>query len=145
MHWSGDENAGFSTAPEEDLYLPVNPDPDRPTVSEQDRDPNSLLNRVRALTAIRQRWQALDADANFEVVYAESGKLPFVYTRSKNNQTLMVALNPCNKEVSLELPKTLTDAPPAPVDVPGDANITPSKSGWTLSIGPVSGAIFKIN
>jgi len=145
MQWSGDENTGFSTAPEEDLYLPINPDPDRPTVSEQDRDPNSLLNRVRALAAIRQRWHALDADAEFEVVYAESGKLPFVYTRSKNNQTLMVALNPCNKEVSLELPKTLTDAPPAPVDVPGDANITPSKSGWTLSIGPVSGAIFKIN
>ena len=35
MQWDDTANAGFSTAPPEALYLPIDPDPDRPTVAAQ--------------------------------------------------------------------------------------------------------------
>ncbi|MFU8826823.1 MAG: alpha-amylase family glycosyl hydrolase, partial [Brevefilum sp.] len=54
MQWAEGDNAGFSSAPSADLYLPVDPAPDRPTVVAQEADPHSLLNRVRALIRLRQ-------------------------------------------------------------------------------------------
>ncbi len=47
MQWDASANAGFSRAPAEQLYLPIDPRPDRPTVAAQAVDPGSLLNRVR--------------------------------------------------------------------------------------------------
>ena len=49
MQWSDGVNAGFSTGRSEDLYLPVDPSPDAPNVAAQERDPESLLNRLQRL------------------------------------------------------------------------------------------------
>ena len=54
-------NAGFSTAPADRLYLPVDPDPDRPTVAAQRADDGSLLHLVRRLIALRRATPALGA------------------------------------------------------------------------------------
>jgi len=144
MQWSDAKNAGFSQAPAEDLYLPVSDAEDRPTVAAQEEDPDSLLNRVRSLIKTRQTLKALDADAHFEVVYAESGVLPFVYARAKQGQKLMVALNPSNQPVSVELPVNVLESAPEKLDVPEDAAFERSDKGWKLTLGPVSGAIYKI-
>jgi hypothetical protein len=76
---------------------------------------------------------------------AESGQLPFVYTRAKEGQKLLVALNPSNQTVSAELPAPLLDTLPEELDVPQDAELARSDDGWTLTLGPVSGAMYKMS
>ena len=144
MQWAEGENAGFSTAPRSDLYLPVDPAPDRPTVAAQEADPDSLLNRVRALIRLRQGLPALDADADFEVVYAESGKLPFVYRRAKREQGLLVAVNPAASPVSVVLPGEVSNSQPVAIDAPAESRISRTDAGWEISLPPVSGGIFEV-
>jgi glycosidase len=48
MQWDSNINAGFSTAPADKIYIHLDPDPNRPTVAAEDKDPNSLLNYVRS-------------------------------------------------------------------------------------------------
>jgi len=100
---------------------------------------------VRALIKTRKALKALDADASFEVIYAESGKLPFVYTRAKDEQKLLIAINPSNQAVSVELPKDVMPAVPQTLDGPQDAFIVSTETGWKLTLNPVSGAVFKIS
>src|SRR5690606_1816976 len=54
MQWDDTPNAGFSTAESERLYLPIDPDPDRPTVAAQDGVEGSTLTLVRDLLALRR-------------------------------------------------------------------------------------------
>ena len=35
MQWDSTNNAGFSSAPSQKLYIPIDPDPDRPTAEAQ--------------------------------------------------------------------------------------------------------------
>ena len=144
MQWSNEKNAGFSNAPADLLYLPVDETPDRPTAADQDSDPDSLLNYVRHLIQTRGSLDALDADGQFSVVFAEDGKLPFVYSRTKNGQKLLVAINPSNHEVSLDLPSGLTATEPNPAEVLGSCSLAQQGQGWKLTVGPVSGALYQI-
>jgi len=144
MQWSNHKNAGFSGAKPEDLYLPVDSSQDRPTVAEQQGDPGSLLNRIRELIKLRHSSRALDADAQFDVIYAESGKLPFVYSRSKDGQKLLVAINPSAQSVSVDLPYNLFETLPQVIDAPENAEIARIDTGWHLSLGPVSGAVYEL-
>jgi maltose alpha-D-glucosyltransferase/alpha-amylase len=143
MQWSDEKNAGFSDASPEALYLPVDGAPDRPTVASQADDPESLLNRVRSLIGTRHTLKALEADAALEVLYAESGKLPFVYTRTKDGQKVMVALNPANYEVSVTLPDDVFEEAPKSLEIGEGSGIVKSGEGWLLTLGPVSGALYK--
>jgi len=144
MQWSDADNAGFSNAPADLLYLPVDEAADRPTVAGQESDPASLLNYVRQMIKMHGSLDALDADGQFEVAYAEDGKLPFVYTRAKNGQKLLVAINPANREVSVILPSDLTETAPAPVEVLGEASLAPVENGWALTLGGVSGVLYQM-
>lgn len=143
MQWDNTKNAGFSTAPADKLYLPVSDAPDRPTVAGQEADSSSLLNRVRSLIRTRKAFPALHADGSFAVVYAESGKLPFVYLREKTGQKVMVALNPSAREVSVDLPKEILKVSPEVIDAEENTHLDPIERGWRLTLGPVSGAIYK--
>ncbi len=145
MQWADEKNAGFSEASPEALYLPVDETADRPTVAAQENDPDSLLNRVRTLIQTRHALKALQADAAFEVVYAESGKLPFVYTRSKDGQKVMVALNPANHEVSVTLPDDTLGGQPEALEIGEGSEIVSTEAGWLLTLEPVSGALLKIS
>jgi maltose alpha-D-glucosyltransferase/alpha-amylase len=59
MQWSSDRNAGFSTAEEARLYLPVIADPvygyQTVNVATQLKTPSSLLNTMKRLIAVRTR------------------------------------------------------------------------------------------
>ncbi len=90
MQWTNGKNAGFSDGEEKDLYLPVDPADDAPSVEAQEADPDSLLQTVKALLALRHAEEDLQADSPFEVAYAEGGKCPFVYHRGD----ILIALNP---------------------------------------------------
>lgn len=110
MQWDRTANAGFSKAPADQLYLPPDPDPDRPTVADQEKDPESLLHFTRRLLALRQSVPALGNTGTFAPLFAESGKYPFVYARGDFPDGVIVALNPANREerasFSLDLPNS---------------------------------------
>ncbi|MCD8120360.1 MAG: DUF3459 domain-containing protein [Lachnospiraceae bacterium] len=99
MQWSGEKNAGFSAGASDALYLPVDVTEGSPDVASQEADENSLLHTVRELLALRHAEEDLQADAEFEAVFAESGTLPFVYRRGN----ILVALNPSEDVVSVPL------------------------------------------
>jgi maltose alpha-D-glucosyltransferase/alpha-amylase len=94
MQWDDSANAGFSTAPADKLYTPVDPDTRRPTAEGQEHDPRSTLNGLRALTALRARCRALDADASFTPLSADFASPPFVFKRAKGREEVVVAINP---------------------------------------------------
>ena len=101
MQWDNSTNKGFSGAPSDKLYLPVDPAEDAPTVEAQAKDPDSLLNTVKTLTSLRHQQKALQADGEFEVIYAEAGEFPFVFRRGE----LIIAVNPSDKKATASLPK----------------------------------------
>jgi glycosidase len=98
MQWNGEKNRGFSTASIEKFYLPVDTASDAPNVAEQEKDPNSLLNRVKKLIQLRKREKALAAYAEFVPVYAKENTYPFVYARAYEDEIILVILNPADKE-----------------------------------------------
>ncbi|HTX92539.1 MAG TPA: alpha-amylase family glycosyl hydrolase [Anaerolineales bacterium] len=143
MQWSQDPNAGFSSAPAEELYLPVDPAADRPTVAAEESDPASLLNRVRALIALRKQHPALCATGEFEVVYAESGRLPFVFKRSQDGESILVAVNPAERPAEVLLPAgTLSGTPQTLYGVVGA--LARQGEGWKLVLPGVSGGVYSI-
>jgi maltose alpha-D-glucosyltransferase/alpha-amylase len=101
MQWDASPNAGFSTAPADRLYLPIDPDENRPTVSAQRADEGSLLHLVRRLIAMRRAAPALGAAGSVEVLH--SG-YPFVYVRGG---THLVVVNPRRAPASVGLPAGL--------------------------------------
>jgi maltose alpha-D-glucosyltransferase/alpha-amylase len=88
MQWDTSANAGFSTAPADQLYLPVDPDPRRPDVATQRADEGSLLHLVRRLIALRRGTPALQPPATTEVLHVG---YPFVYLRGGSH---LVVVNP---------------------------------------------------
>lgn len=94
MQWDGSPNAGFSNAPADRIYLPIDPGPDRPTIASQESDPASLLNAVRGLARFRREHPALFGDADFVPLFAEPGVYPFVYQRSNASECFIIAINP---------------------------------------------------
>lgn len=142
MQWDGSANAGFSGAPAEKLYLPVDPDPARPTAAAQESDPASLLQRVRRLIALRKAHPALCASGDFDVVYKASTGYPFVYQRTGGGESLLVALNPSAQPCEALLPGETFAAVPEPL-YGQPQPFTRAGGGWKLSLPGVSGGIYR--
>ncbi|WP_035768748.1 alpha-amylase family glycosyl hydrolase [Butyrivibrio sp. NC2002] len=101
MQWDKSlDNFGFSDAPFDKLYIPVDKDENAPSVKTCEEDENSLIHTVRDIIALRHKYEDLQADAEFKVVYAKKGERIFVYKRGD----LLIAVNPGLKEVSAEIP-----------------------------------------
>ncbi len=99
MQWDDGPNAGFSTADPSRLYLPVDPDPARPTVAAQDGDPASTLTLVRELLALRRATPALQGHAPTRVVHEG---YPLAYVRG---ETHLVVVNPRRDPATLATPE----------------------------------------
>jgi glycosidase len=98
MQWSRGVNKGFSTASLEKLYLPVDTAKNAPNVADQQKDPNSLLNRVKSLIRLRKEEKALTAYAEFVPVFAKENTYPFIYARARKDEMILVILNPSARE-----------------------------------------------
>jgi glycosidase len=143
MQWDASANAGFSTAAADQLYLPIDPASDRPTVAAQIAAPDSLLNHVRELIALRKAHGALCAGGDFAPLYAEAGRLPFVYERSNGEERLVVAINPAAYPVEVTLPADLSAAMPVTLSGP-DGVFTKTAEGWALRVPPVSAGVYRV-
>jgi maltose alpha-D-glucosyltransferase/alpha-amylase len=142
MQWSNALNAGFSTAKPEDLYLPVDPSLDRPTVQQQETDPNSLLQRVRRLVAIRNTHPGLQASADFDVLYARPGKYPFVYQRTDGNEVYIIAINPSAQPAEAEFPSQSSAGAEI---IYGQMGSIINKNGhYQINLPGISGAIVRV-
>jgi maltose alpha-D-glucosyltransferase/alpha-amylase len=108
MQWSGEKNLGFSSAEPARLYLPVDPAADAPTVDAQEKDPDSLLNRVRRLIRLKHTEPALAAYAEFVPLYAKEFACPFVYARASGNDVLLAVFNPAARPASAEISLPVT-------------------------------------
>lgn len=100
MQWDSSANMGFSTADADKLYLPVDSEAGAPTVENQKDDPDSIYKVVTDIIALRHKIPQLGNGSDFEVVYAEKEKYPFVYRRgdyvifvnpSENDETIPFA------------------------------------------------------
>lgn len=144
MQWDASPDAGFSAAPADRLYLPIDPAPDRPTVAAQQDGPGSLLNTVRMLIALRQAHPALQASGAFAAVVARAGELPFVYERSKNGECILVAINPAARPCEARLPAGFRCS--AARALAGEAEALRSDAlGWSVQLPPVSYAIVRLD
>jgi len=143
MQWDASPNAGFSAAPAERLYLPVDPAPDRPTVAAQQTDPASGLSAVRRLIALRRAHPALAASGDFAPVFAEAGKTPFVYRRAGHGEAILIALNPAGEPCEAHLPAGAVAG--APRSLAGEpAAFRPRAGGWIVSLPAVSYAVAEV-
>lgn len=142
MQWNSAANAGFSTAAPDALYLPLDPADDRPTVENQEADPDSLIHWVRVLLRRRRELPALGNASPLAVLHAESKSYPLVYQRGQGEDRVIVALNPaaraCRCRISLEAPPFLE--PLLPTSVSWEF----SKNAVELVLPPVSAAIFGV-
>lgn len=141
MQWDTSDNAGFSTAAADRLYLPVDPDPARPNVAEQERDPNSILNYVKGLIALRQATPALGTDGAWQYLSPVEHPYPMVFMRELDGEKYIVAINPSARKATAEF------ASPAPAaeavyGTTAKASYRSAKGKAKVTMPPVSAVIF---
>ena len=102
MQWDKSTNAGFSSAPRELLYIPLDESADRPDVESQMEREDSLYQEVRRLIALRKAHPALQNGGGIEFVYAPQNEYPLAYVRSAGEESLLVILNPAEREIVFE-------------------------------------------
>jgi maltose alpha-D-glucosyltransferase/alpha-amylase len=101
MQWDDGPNAGFSSAPSDRLYLPVDPADDRPHVSARRAEQGSLWHQAKRLIGLRRSEPALAAEASLELLTPTEPGYPLCYVRGGQ---WLVVLNPSSTPRSVVLP-----------------------------------------
>ena len=141
MQWNKKLNAGFSEADAQDLYIMIDPNPERPCVEEQENDPGSLLNFTRKLIALRHQYPALGAEGAFRCLNSDRGEAPLVYERSDGAERFIVVINPGGTDAEKRLEERGTMELITSV---GSVSVKSEKPGVIIEIGAVSAAIFSV-
>jgi maltose alpha-D-glucosyltransferase/alpha-amylase len=116
MQWTGDRNAGFSSADPARLYLPVIADPlygyQAVNVEAHERTPSSLLNWMRRLIALR-RERRVFGRGTLEMLHPENRRV-LAFLRQYEDETVLVVANLSRfvQPVELELPPHLAGLVP---------------------------------
>ena len=97
MQWTAGKNLGFSTAASEKLWLPVDTAVNAPTVQSNEKDKNSLLNRIKKLISLKHSEPALAAYSEFTPLYAKTNTYPFVFSRANGKDIIVIIMNPIAK------------------------------------------------
>ena len=95
MQWSGDRNAGFSTANRQRLYFPVVVDPEYHyetiNVDVQQNNPQSLLWWMKRIIDMRKRYKAFGR-GTIEFLHPDNRKV-LSYIRRFEDETILVVAN----------------------------------------------------
>ena len=142
MQWKKGLNAGFSEAHPDKLYLPVDPSDDYPNAEDQDSDPDSLLNRVRKLTALRKKYKALSSHAEFVPLYAVENEYPFIYARAADEEAVLVVLNPSGQHRKAEFTCNL-DIGSSKLIAGEETEISADRGKISVSVPPLTYSIYK--
>jgi maltose alpha-D-glucosyltransferase/alpha-amylase len=143
MQWTSGKNCGFSTADFSKLYLPVDTNDNIPNVEDEQKDPSSLLNRVKKLIELKHNEPALAGYADFIPLYAKENTYPFIYSRVNGKDAILVVLNPSEKSVSAEIQAPV---PFKKLQLLAGKELKTSKTDKTLNldIPGISFAIYKL-
>jgi len=139
MQWQSGGSMGFSAAPVERLYLPVDPDPSAPNVAGQEKDDASLLNTVKSLLRLRRDEEDLCVNPNLEILHAvKSGDAKysdrsFVYRRG----ALVMAVNPGGGHVQ---PRISTNGTPEKLYAIGGCGF----ENGSIRMGPQSFGVWRM-
>lgn len=98
MQWDKGLNAGFSSAPKEKLYIPLDESEDRPNAESQSQDICSLRSEVKRLIAFRQKHPALQSRGG--ITFLSDG-YPLVYERTSDSQRIKVVINPSGEKAAV--------------------------------------------
>jgi len=93
MQWEPGPGAGFSAAPPDRFYLPLDPDPGRPDVAAQRADGRSLLHLVRDLIRLRKDHAELGTGPAGGLAVLNDG-YPLAYLRGER---ILVVVNPSGR------------------------------------------------
>lgn len=105
MQWDHTANAGFSSASPEQLYIPIDSSPDRPTVENQSLLPGSLYHEIKKLIRLRLENEPLQSNAAFRFLNAQDHQ-PLVYLRTGKTGSALVAINPADSSASCQIEET---------------------------------------
>lgn len=108
MQWDNSENAGFSSAPSDKLYIPIDPDTARPTVKAQMSDEDSLRNEIKKLIEIRQSYKPLQSLGEIDFISDGAPGKPLVYVRSLDGEKILVVINPSNEETEITVDQSVS-------------------------------------
>ena len=95
MQWSPGPTAGFSTAPADRLYLPIDAEPGRPDAASQRADEQSLITLVRDLITLRREHPEFGPAGSLDVLH---DGYPLAYIRGGR---FLVVVNPSGRRVEL--------------------------------------------
>ena len=98
MAFDDSENAGFSSAPEDKLYIRQDDSRSFINVASEKKDPDSLLNEVKRLIKIRQDHPALHNRS--DILLLASG-YPLAFIRSCRDESMLAIFNPSSEVVPL--------------------------------------------
>jgi maltose alpha-D-glucosyltransferase/alpha-amylase len=147
MQWSGDRNAGFSSAEPEHLYLPLVSDPTfhylAVNVAGQARQPGSLLNAMKRMIAARKTSLAFGrGDIEF---LRPANPAVLAYLRRYRGETLLVVNNLSAHVQPVEL-DLRTHAGSAPVEILHQTRFPPVReTPYFLSLGPFGFYWFRLD
>ena len=140
MRWTDGEGAGFSAAPADRLYLPVDEQPADATVATQEAASDSLLHFVRDLISFRRSHQVLGAAAHLEPLHAHADSPLFVYELSADSGRVVVVINPSDREITGTV---VGEAADLSVLTMARCQGSIRVSGDSVTAGPVSFAILE--
>lgn len=137
MQWNFDRNAGFSHASPQRLYLPLIVDAEyhyaTVNVEAQRANPNSLLNAMKRLIAMRNRFQALGS-GDFQILHPENRKV-LAFTRTYETEQILVIANLARFVQTVELDLSALKGH-VPVEIFGRTEFPAiDESPYFLSIG----------
>ena len=110
MQWDNSlPNSGFSTADSDMLYIKQDDAVDRPDVlTEMNRD-NSLYNEIKKLIRIRQDNAPLTNLGSVEFINPEEKSHPLIYVRTLDGESIIVIINPFDRELDITVNMELKD------------------------------------
>lgn len=104
IQWNSEENAGFTTGTP---WLAVNPNYREINVEAARKDPDSIFNYYKKLIELR-KTKAILVEGKYEPLLLEDENI-FAYTRTDEQNAMLVVCNFTDKEVSCELLKDWAD------------------------------------
>ena len=144
MQWDGSEDAGFSTSSKDKLYIPLDPDPNRPTVAKEQNYPKSQLNYVRQLLRLRKSTAALGTDGDLEFLSDVAQPYPLVYLRHIGNEKYVIAINPTSKSVEAKIASQHANRASFSFGTTEASSYKIGSGSDMVQLPPVSAAIFKL-
>jgi oligo-1,6-glucosidase len=135
MQWDSGPEAGFTTGSHP--WLAVNPNYKEINAAQEESDPTSVLNYVRALIGLRAHTLAF-VYGDFEDLDPQHPHI-FAYTRTLGSEKYLIVENFSSSPVAYTLPNGLKAANLLLSDIPGshEANVS------TLSLAPWESRVYK--